>query len=472
MTEFKKTKIVATLGPSCADQKTMTEMVKAGMNVARVNFSHGTHDDARSLIQNIRAVSEKTKTPVAILQDLCGPKIRIGDFVDGHITLKKGASFTLTTKKVPGTLERVYLNYAKLPREVKKGQDILLNDGKVRLHVEKTTDSDIVTTVVVGGMIRSRRGVNVPGANLSIPAITAKDKLDVVFGISMGVNFVTLSFVRHAKDIEQLRTILGEHAQDVGIIAKIETTQAVENIDAIIAAADGIMVARGDLAIEIPKEEVPIAQKTIILKCNQAGKPVITATQMLDSMKEHPVPTRAEVSDVANAIFDGTDAVMLSDETAVGEHPALAVETMSGIARKIEWSELYRSEYADRMHQTQNNVDAVTSAIASTAHIINAKAIVAFSESGYTGRLVARHRPIQPILVLTPNKKTFYQTLLCFGCYPELTAVIKRLRDAKALAKKTLVARKLAVQGDTFVLGAGHPFGESGPTNMMLIERV
>ncbi len=472
MSNFKKTKIVATLGPSCADEKTMTAMVKAGMNVARANFSHGSHEEHRALIEKMRAVSEKTRIPVAILQDLSGPKIRIGDFVDGAITLKKGATFTLTTKKVPGTVDRVYLNYSKLPREVKKGQDILLNDGKVRLHVEKTTPTDIVTTVVVGGMIRSRRGVNVPGADLSIPAITAKDKLDIVFGKEVGVNFVTLSFVRHARDIENLRTLLGDTANEVGIIAKIETTQAVENIDAIIAAADGIMVARGDLAIEIPKEEVPIVQKTIILKCNQVGKPVITATQMLDSMKEHPVPTRAEVSDVANAIFDGTDAVMLSDETAVGLNPALAIETMAGIAQKIEASSLYHDEYYRRVHSSQNSVDAVTSSIVRTAHTTEAKAIVAFSESGYTGRLVARHHPQQPIIVLTPHKKTFFQSLLNFGCYPHDAPIITSIEEAIDLAKKALKDYGLGKKGDTFVLGAGLPLGKSGPTNTMLIERV
>lgn len=468
----KKTKIVATLGPSCADEKTMTAMIQAGMNVARINFSHSSHGDARVLIDNVRAAAKKANMPVAVLQDLCGPKIRIGDFKEGAITLKKGARFTLTTKKIEGTVDIVSLNYVKLPQEVSKGMDILLNDGKVRLTVEKTSPTDIVTKVVVGGMIRSRRGVNVPDGSLSIPAITQKDIKDIAFGKEMNVDFVTLSFVRRARDIENLRKILGPVAKEVGIIAKIETREAVENIDEIIAAADGIMVARGDLAIEIPKEEVPIVQKTVILKCNRAGKPVITATQMLDSMKEHPVPTRAEVNDVANAIFDGTDAVMLSDETAVGANPALAIETMAGIALRIEKSDLYIGEYSARVHPSRNPVDAVTSSIVYTAKAAQASVIVAFSESGYTGRLVARHRPTQPILVLTPTKKTFAQTLLCFGCYPELTAVIHKLRDAKILAKKTLVARKLAKKGDVFVLGAGHPFGEIGPTNMMLVEEV
>ncbi len=465
----RKTKIVATLGPASSDLATLRRMIAAGMNVARLNFSHGDHESSGALIANVRAAAEAAKQPVAILQDLGGPKIRIGDFTTETVTLKPKQTFTLTTIPGLGTKERVFVSYKKLPTEVKAGASILLNDGKVLLRVTKTTATDIVCTVVNGGTIRGRRGVNVPGAMLSLSAITAKDKRDLAFGLSQGVHFVTLSFVRHAKDIAQLRRLLGEQAQRVGIIAKIETQEAITHLDDIIAAADGVMVARGDLAIEIPRETVPLVQKDIIARCNQAGKPVITATQMLDSMREQAVPTRAEVNDVANAILDGSDAVMLSDETTIGVDPVAAVAAMRAIA---DTTEGHLPPPPSPLTHAQSISSSIASAIASQAAELDCTAIVALSETGKTGQRIARSRPQQPILLLTPHEHTYYRTLLVRGCWPRLIAGVSTISEAVTLARQELRATKLARSGDRFALGIGTAFGQTGTTNLLVIETV
>jgi len=470
-----KTKIVATLGPNSNTPATIASMLERGMTVARCNMSHGDHESHAASMAAARAGAKQAKRPVAILQDLSGPKIRIGDFSTETVTLVEGQLFTLTNKTCIGDETRASVNYAKLPKEVKEGDTIFLNDGKLNLKVLEHSDTEIVTEVIHGGTIRGRRGVNVPDGTLSIPTLTAKDKKDLVFGLAQGVDFVTLSFVRSGKDVEQLKKLIKKHKPDaeVMVVAKIETKQAIADIDAIIEAADAIMVARGDLAIEVPPEQVPLLQKQIIRAANRAGKPVITATQMMDSMRTSPVPTRAEVNDVANAIFDGTDAVMLSDESAVGEYPAKAVAMMSKIARNIEESELFaeREDTWDFMPRTQ--CEAISRAISKTVHAVHAKAIVALSESGYTGRTVARHRPHVPILVLTQNEKTYNQSLVTFGCLPILlTKKIKTLVEAQKVARDTLKKRGLAEAGDAFVMGAGIPFGKPGATNVMLVERV
>ncbi len=472
--EIRNTKIVATVGPNSDTVPTMVEMLKAGMNVARINFSHGSHEEHAEKISNLREASKQAKLPVAILQDLGGPKIRIGDFATDTVTLTAGKKLTLTTNKVVGNEKIVSINYNRLPKEVQKGTSILLNDGKLQLKVLKTTDTDVVCKIEIGGTIRGRRGVNVPGAMLSIDTITAKDKKDLKFGIAQGVNFVTLSFVRKALEVKRLHKLLGDNVDKIGVIAKIETKEAIDNIDEIIAEADGIMVARGDLAVEIPRAEVPLVQKEIIKKCNILGKPVITATQMLDSMREQTIPTRAEVNDVANAILDGSDAVMLSDETAVGNHPVEAIKVMSQIASTIEKSEVAedQSNIALSDFKMTKVADAVTEAIAREAKSLRASAIVALSESGHTGRLVARHRPGVPILVLTPNEKTFYQSLLVYGCKPMLVRSVKNIDDALKLARETLVSCGFCKKGDSFVLGAGMPFGKKGSTNMMVVEKI
>ena len=473
MTHLRKTKIVATIGPSSSDEHTLIRMIEAGMNVARINCSHGTHDEYARNIETIRRAAKKAKKPVAILLDLGGPKIRIGDFIEGRITLEKGAEFTLSTKQIEGTVEHVYINYPKLPEEVQPGMHVRLDDGKVDLEVLSIKGTDVHTKVIAGGQINSRRGVNIPDADLSIPTITAKDLKDVAFGITMDVDFIALSFVRMAKDIMKLRGILMKNGSTAAIIAKIETRQAVEDIDNIIAAARGVMVARGDLAVEVAKEEVPLIQKMIIRKCNAAGKAVITATQMLDSMETHNTPTRAEVNDVANAIFDGTDAVMLSGESAIGIHPPLAIQTMAHIALKVENSRLYHDDILRLGTFPEGIVDAVSSSVAHIVRAVKAKAIVALTESGFTPRIISRHKPIAPILVITPIATTYRQLVLSYGCYPILaTSKIRSATDAVKQSKKTLKAKGFAEEGDTFVLVAGIPFGNRGGTNTLSVQEV
>lgn len=468
-----KTKIVATLGPSSCDVPTIEKMLQAGLSVARINMSHGDFESHGKSIKNARAAAKNTKRPLAILQDLSGPKIRIGDFDTETVTLEDGKSLILTTEKCVGTVDRVHVNYAKLPEEVTAGMAIYLNDGKQKLQVDAIEGAEIHTTIIHGGTIRGRRGVNIPDADLSISSLTPKDRKDLVFGLEQNVDFVTLSFVRNAADIHLLRKLINKDGKrNIMIVAKIETKFAIENIDEIIEATDAVMVARGDLAIEMPPEKVPLLQKQIIHAANIAGKPVITATQMLDSMRTETTPTRAEVSDIANAIIDGTDAIMLSDETAVGKHPVRPIEVMTRVACEVESDPFFIERQWEWDFMPTCTYEAVGQSIATTAATINAKAIVTFSESGYTARTVARYRPRLPILVLTPHISTFNQSLLTYACEPVLIKKVKTLADAQKLARTTLTARHMAAKGDVFVLGAGVPFGTAGATNMMLVEHV
>jgi pyruvate kinase len=466
-----KTKIVATLGPSSREVPMIEKMLEEGLTVARINMSHGDHTTHADVIKNARKAAQRTKRPLAILQDLSGPKIRIGDFDTEEVTLVDGQKLTLTTEACVGTVSRVFVNYAKLPQEVEVGMFIYLNDGKQKLVVDSLTETEIHTTIVAGGTIKGRRGVNVPDGNLSISSLTPKDRKDLVFGLAQEVDFVTLSFVRNANDIHLLRKLIGKK-RNVSIVAKIETKFAIENLQEIVDAADVIMVARGDLAIEMPLEKVPLLQKQIIRMANRAGKPVITATQMLDSMRVAVTPTRAEVTDIANAILDGTDAIMLSDETAVGAHPDRTIHIMSKVAHEVENDPFFIERQAEWDFPPTNVCDAVSQSIARSVASIQGKAIVAFSESGYTGRMVARYRPRVPILVVTPHKETFNQSLVIYGCEPVLIKSVKNLADAQKIAKKILLERGVAKSGDAFVLGAGIPFGTPGATNMMVVERV
>lgn len=471
MNTLRKTKIVATIGPASSDERMLTKMITAGMNVARINCSHGNREEYRTVIERIRKVSKKLKIPVAILLDLSGVKIRIGEFAGGKVVLEEGKPFTLTTAKVPGDERGVFVDYPKLTKEAKPGMKILLDDGKIVLSVIAASAKEIFTTVETGGEIRSRRGVNIPGAFLSTDTITPKDREDIAFGTDIKVDYIALSFVRTAKDIVKLRELITTHHAQAGIIAKIETQQAVDDLDAIIAAADGIMVARGDLAVEVPKEEVPLIQKTIIRKCNAAGKPVITATQMLDSMATHTTPTRAEVNDVANAIFDGTDAVMLSGESAIGIHPHLAIATMSDIALRIEGSELYQNDIIRMETLPKGTVDAVSSSVARIVRTEKLTAIVALTESGFTARMVSRHKPIVPILVLTPVEDTYRKLVLSYGCYPtRIPSPIRTMKDALARSRKALAAEHFTKKGDPFILVVGVPFGIHGETNTLSIQ--
>lgn len=470
---FKRTKIVATIGPSSSEPKVLSELMLAGMNVARLNFSHGSHDDHAKNIETIRSVAKKLDTPIALLQDLSGPKVRIGDFAEGSITLVPGARFTLSATPCVGSKERVFINYPHLHAEVKKGALIMLDDGRRKLEVTGVRGTDVLTKVLVGGTIKGRRGVNIPGAFREISAITEKDRADLLFGLKQGVDFVALSFVREATDIQKLRALIKKRSPKnvPHIIAKIETVEAIKNIDAIIAAADGVMVARGDLAVEVAAENVPFLQKEIIRKSVAAGKPVITATQMLESMIESPVPTRAEVADVANAILDGTDAVMLSQETAMGSYPVEAVLMMARIARQTENHNSYHDilSSAHTEYETET-VDAIGRAVVDAAHATHAKAIVAISESGFTARMISRCRPSRPIIVFTPHEETARRLALSFACHSFIVPSFKELRDVVQESKQKMLKEGLAKKSDIVVIATGLTFGKIGGTNAMIVQ--
>jgi pyruvate kinase len=469
MNNGKKTKIVCTIGPATDSIEKLTALTEAGMNMMRLNFSHGDFAEHQQRVHNMRKVMEKTGKTVAILQDLAGPKIRIGDFENGVITLKEGQAFTITTDKVVGNEKKVSVNYPLLPKEVKVGGVILLHDGKKKLEITDIKGNDVITKVIVGGEIKSKRGVNLPGAYLSISSITEKDRKDLEFGLKNNVDFFALSFVRRPEDISELRAILDKAGSKAQIIAKIETPEALENIDEILNLADSLMVARGDLAIEIPAEDVPLVQKMLIQKCNALGKPVITATQMLESMIKGPVPTRAEVSDVANAIIDGTDAIMLSEETTLGDFPVQAVEMMTRIANKVE-KEVYTKEHIAQYDSSHGITDVISEAAVKVCHEVDAKFIVALTGSGMTARMVSRYRPAERIIALTVNKTTAQQLTLTFGCYPVIVPKFSTIDEVMALVRKTALKSKIGVKGDKVVIVAGTPFGKAKQTNMVLVE--
>lgn len=469
----KKTKIVATIGPASAHEKTLTSMIQAGLNVVRFNFSHETREAHAKNMALIRSVSQKLKMPVAILQDLSGPKIRIGDFAAGRVELKKGKKIILTTLDCVGTAERVSINYKRLPQDIEPGKFILLDDGKKKLQVERVAGTEIHCTVIVGGDTKGRRGVNLPGTRLRISSLTAKDREDLAVGIREKVDFVALSFVRNVQDVIELRQILAQAKSRARIIAKIETDEAIANLEEILEAADGVMVARGDLSVEMPMEQVPLLQKRIIKRARHLGKPVIVATQMLESMITAPVPTRAEVSDVANSILDGTDAIMLSEETALGKYPVETIMTMARIAQEVE------SQYMDvpllnRDDLTTSVVtDAITHAVIRASREVRAQLIVALSESGFTPRMVARHRPYCAVLVLTPSETTLRQLALSFGCYALLlSGELNDLERVIAEVKRVVRENKLAKRRDRIILVGGVPFGKQGGTNMQIVVTV
>ncbi len=473
MTLRQKTKIVCTIGPATGSSSAIEELIKAGMNVARLNFSHGTNEEHAGYIRNIRKAASKLNTPVAILQDLSGPKIRTGQLMKKEVQLKEGSAFTLTTLEVPGDEHSVSLNLPELIENLKRGDIIFLDDGAIKLEVAEVSRKAVKCRVIVGGILGWEKGVNVPGVRLNVPSSTEKDFNDLLFGIEHEVDYVALSFVREANDILRMRKFLKKRDADIPLIAKIEKWEAIEHLDKILAASDGLMVARGDLGVEIPIERVPLEQKEIIRKCNRAGKPVITATQMLQSMIDSPHPTRAEVTDIANSIFDGTDAIMLSGETAIGRYPVEAVQVMMKIALTTEaalpYSKMLLEKGADLEPQTD---DAISYAACHTAHQLGAAAIVAFTTSGSTARRVAKYRPGIPILSATPSPKQRRRLLLSWGVYPfevtEPSDVAGLLAQGVKLSLDTGVARK----GDLIVITAGIPIGIAGTTNLLKVEKV
>lgn len=465
----KKTKIVCTIGPATETEEKLSELVNAGMNVMRLNFSHGDFAEHQKRVESLRNVMKKTGRVVAILQDLGGPKIRTGEFKNGSVTLKTGQKFTFTTRDIEGDESIVHVNYPLLPKEVKKGGYILVHDGRLKMQVTDIQGDEVITEVVVGGTIKGRRGVNLPGAYLSISSITEKDRADVEFGIKNGVDFIALSFVRRAADIKELREILDKAGSKAQIVSKIETPEALENIEEIIGLSDAIMVARGDLAIEIPAEDVPVTQKLLIRKCNEVGKPVITATQMLESMIKNPVPTRAEVSDIANAIIDGTDAIMLSEETTLGDFPIEAVKVMARIANRIE-QEVYTRDTIAEYAESHGVTDVVSQSAVRAAHNVGAKLIIALTRSGSTARMLARYRPAERILALTDKPENAHKLALSFGCYPLVVPTLQNVDEILEHVRKITFDFDLVKKGDKVVIVAGMPFGEASATNCILVE--
>ncbi len=464
----KKTKIVATIGPATESEQMLGNLLDAGMNVMRLNFSHGDFAEHQKRVDALRRVMKKKNVTAGIFQDLGGPKIRIGEFYKERVILTPGEKFTLTTEKVVGDEHKAYVNYPKLPEELEPGNFVLLDDGKKKLQVISTTKKEIHCKIIVGGETKGRRGLNLPGAYLKISSITEKDRKDLVFGIKNKLDWIALSFVRRPEDVLELRSLLKKAKSTAQIIAKIETQEAIENIDKIIELTDAVMVARGDLAIEIGAEYVPMVQKQIIAKCNALGKPVITATQMLESMINTPVPTRAEVSDVANAIIDGTDAIMLSEETTLGKYPIEAVSVMSRIALEVE----NKCERNDNFPGVQGDliVDTVSGAVSRTAKEIGAKLIVALTHRGTTPRMISRFKPNQHIFAFTLDEKAAYQLTLSYGVTPIRTKSVTRLGDAAKAVRDYLLKNKILRKGDTFVLTAGLPLGTGIQTNSLIVE--
>lgn len=468
----KKTKIVCTIGPATESEEMLEKLLNAGMNVMRLNFSHGDFEEHGKRVTNLRNIMNRTGKSAAILQDLCGPKIRIGDFKDGIINLVEGNEFILTMDDVEGDVNKVSVNYKKMASEVKTGEIIFIQDGKKKLKVKEVKGNDIICEVLVGGELKGRKGVNLPDSDISVSSLTDKDKSDLKFGIEKDVDFYALSFVRKPEDVMELREILNKAGSTAKIISKIETPQAVKNIDEIIEVSDGIMVARGDLAIEVPAEKVPMIQKSIIVKCNNTGKPVITATQMLESMIKSPVPTRAEVSDVANAILDGTDAIMLSEETTLGDFPVESVKVMAKVAREIEanYPEKAIVHYPGKGEATVT--DSVTGSVVKTAHDVGAKAIIALTETGFTAKMISRHKPNVPIFALSSNKKTVNQISLSFGCVPIVISDWKTVPEAFEIVRNICLKDNIASPGDRVVIAAGAPSQNNKETNMILVETI
>jgi len=468
----RMTKIVCTIGPASRNYKMIKGLIKKGMNVARLNFSHGTHEEHQQAIENIRKASLKTGKVVAVLQDLGGPKIRIGKIRKESVFLKEGSSFILTNRNVVGDEQAVSVSISSLSQKVKKGDAIFLSDGALELKVKEIKVADIICRIMRGGKLSSHKGINIPNLSMNISSLTDKDYQDILFGIKNKVDFIGLSFIRSAEDIIKVRKILRKNkAEEISLIAKIEKKEAVSNLKEIIEFSDGIMIARGDLGVEIPLEDVPLVQKSIIKKCNYAGKPVITATQMLMSMMNNPRPSRAEVADVANAILDGTDALMLSEETAVGEYPLEAVSIMNKIAKKIEKGIDHEKVLNERsLSVTSNIADVISHATCQVAINIKAKAIITFTFSGSTARMVSRYRPPVPIIAVSTKESIVKKLILNWGVFSfqsdELSSTDDMINRSRQLALKT----GLVKSGDKIVVTAGIPFKISGTTNLLKVE--
>ena len=472
---LRKTKIICTLGPATEDETVLRRLMLGGMNAARFNFSHCTHEDATKKLEAVTRLREELGLPIATILDTKGPEIRVKTFQNGPIQLEAGDTFTLTTREVEGDDKIVSITYKDLPKDLKAGSRVLIDDGLVEMRAEHVSDTDIVCTVLNGGRVSNHKGINVPGTKLSMPFISEQDRSDIIFGIENGFDYIAASFTRSAEDILEIRHILKEHdCHSMNIIAKIENMEGVENIDEILRVVDGIMVARGDMGVETPLEDVPVLQKELIQKSYLAGKQVVTATQMLDSMMKNPRPTRAEATDVANAIYDGTSCIMLSGETAAGKYPVEALETMVRIAEKAEESINYikRFNSRDNSDVAFDVTNAISHATCTTAHDLGAKAIITVTKSGVTARQLSKFRPLYPIVGCTTEKHVWRQLNLSWGVVPML---IDEVEDTDALFERAVDAAErtgLVKSGDLVVITAGVPLGISGTTNMMKVHVV
>lgn len=470
---MRKTKIICTIGPASESEEKLEELMKAGMDMARFNFSHGTQEEQKVKLERVRKVAAKLNLPIATMIDTKGPEIRLRDFEGGKAELVAGQKFVLTTEEILGNHERASISYKGLINDAKEGMHILIDDGLILLKVDHITDTEIQCTVVNGGKVSNHKGVNVPGAVLSMPYINEVDKSDILFGIENGYDYLAASFVRCKEDVLELRKILNDHESHMKIISKIESTQGIEDIDGIISVSDGIMVARGDMGVEVAMEEVPVLQKEMIKKTIAQGKIVVTATQMLESMIHNPRPTRAEVTDVANAIYDGTTAIMLSGESAAGQYPVQAVETMARIAERAEQD----IDYKGRMQRIQENGEtdittAISHACCTTAMDLKAKAIITVTMSGFTAGMISRYKPSCPIIGCTVNQRVWRQLNVLWGVIP---LRIEEQETTNALFDKAVATAKehgLVEKGDTVVLTAGVPLGISGRTNMIRVVEV
>lgn len=468
---MKRTKIICTLGPASSDEKVIAKMLKNGMNVARFNFSHGTHEYHKEMIDTFRKVRDELGVPAAVMLDTKGPEIRLKSFINKSVMLYSGDNYTLTTRDVEGDEKSVSITYKDLPEQLIKGDRVLIDDGRVELSVVDTTDKDIYCKVVVGGVISDKKGVNIPGKHLDFPYISKQDEEDLIFGVEQNVDFIAASFVRSKDDVIAIRNLLDYHGgHNIKVISKIENIEGVENFDEILKHSDGIMIARGDMGVEIEYEKLPGLQKSFIKKCYKAGKMVITATQMLESMIHNSTPTRAEITDVANAVFDGTSAVMLSGETAMGDHPELAVSVMAKIVCQAETDAFSMNTYENVAYENDVNdtANAICDAACTTARDVNAAAIIAVTMTGFTARRVSKFRPHEVIVAATPDEQTFHQLALSWGVFP-VRALLQN--NSEALFKHAIACAKkdgFVNKGDRVVITAGN----GGMTNVLRVEVV
>jgi pyruvate kinase len=469
----RRTKIVCTIGPATGSATMIQRLIRSGMDVARLNLSHGTFNEHTGYIKTIRQISRRMGVDVAILIDLPGPKYRIGRLKGGQVILKKGNRVRLTTADVEGDSVLIPVTLPNLARDIKKGENVILDDGDIELKVQSVTGNEVLCRVTIGGLLRQGRGLVVPGMRISVPFITAKLREAIIFTIKQQPDFLALSFVTEVKNITDVRAILAENSADIPLIAKIERGEAVNNFSSILSASDGIMVARGDLGVELPLERVPLIQKDIIRKCNRAGKPVITATEMLESMIENARPTRAETTDVANAILDGTDAVMLSAETSIGKYPAQAVKMMADIARvtekKLPYQQILGESGSKLGHQTD---ELISYSACQTAHWLKATTIVAYTQSGSTATRVSKYRPGVPVLALTTSKTVAGKLLLYWGVRPYLISNVASVDEIFTLGATLAGELGYARPGELIIITAGIPLNETGTTNMLKVERV